>query len=645
MIMPDLNGQSIGRYRILEPLGEGGMAKVYKAYDTRLECKVAIKFIRHDQVPPVQWERMRMRFEHEAKRMAKFNHPHIVRVTDYGEHEGMPYLVMPYLPGGTLKELLKAQNNKPMDYREASRYLAPIARALEYAHQQETIHRDVKPANILLTEAGQPMLTDFGVAKILDVEEGQSLTGTGVGIGTPKYMAPEQWQNKISPQTDVYSLGVVLYEMVTGRLPYNADTPAAVLSKQLSEPLPPPRKFNPSLPVDVEKVIYKALAKDTRERYPNMQPFAQVLEQLAGTVMVQAPSKQIVLPSQLAETMDTPPPSGRRISSTRRPAKPNIWLIALLVITIIFIGFLMIGGIGVLWIITPNSTQDLSKSQQQLTQLALTKSILETTHDIVKEPSASATIEVEKKDQSIDSDFSITMNNSKDGSVMVHVPAGEFLMGSIDKDIQALDSEKPQHAVYLEAYWINKTEITNELYKKCVDEGTCSIPLKVEKFNNPAFANYPIEYVNWEQASAYCGWAGGKLPSEAEWEKAARGTDGRNFPWGNKAPTKDLLNYKDSGMKGSTEVGSYPNGASPYGALDMVGNVQEWVQDWYAGDYYRSSPKENPPGAETGNSRVIRGSSWRFESALVRLPLRMYFAPTSTDFDYKDIGFRCVRSP
>jgi len=305
--MPNLSGQSIGRYHIIEPLGEGGMATVYKAYDTRLEREVAIKFIRTGQIPADHLEKIQKRFEREAKRMAKFTHPNIVQVIDYGDYEGTPYLVMPYLAGGTLKDRLKARAGKPMPYQEAARLLVPVSLALQYAHEQETIHRDVKPANILLTNQGQPLLSDFGVAKILDLEDGQTLTGTGVGVGTPEYMAPEQWMNKVVPQTDVYSLGVVFYEMVTGRKPYVADTPAAILVKQSTEPLLRPRDLNPELPFEVEQVLYKALAKDPLQRYVTMEQFAATLERLAGIRPEQENEKPTT--EVPAETVVFTPPS------------------------------------------------------------------------------------------------------------------------------------------------------------------------------------------------------------------------------------------------------------------------------------------------------------------------------------------------
>jgi serine/threonine protein kinase len=274
--LENLTGMDLGRYHILEPLGQGGMATVHKAYDTRLEREVAVKIIRTELFGSAMLERLLKRFEREAKGLAKLIHPNIVSIIDYGEYEGRPYLVMPYLPGGTLKQRL----GQPLPWQEAARLLLPVARALQYTHQQCIIHRDVKPSNILITPSGEPMLTDFGIAKILDVEEGQTLTGTGVGVGTPEYMAPEQWVGKATVQSDVYSLGVVLYEMVTGRKPYTADTPTAVLLKQASESLPVPRQFVPGLPEGVEKVLCKALEKQPENRYTCMSDFVNALDGL-----------------------------------------------------------------------------------------------------------------------------------------------------------------------------------------------------------------------------------------------------------------------------------------------------------------------------------------------------------------------------
>jgi serine/threonine protein kinase len=276
--MSNLIGQSLGRYHILEQIGEGGMATVYKAYDTHLEREVAVKVIRTERLTSDARTKNLKRFEREAKALAKLTHPNIVSITDYGEFNGRPYLVMPYIPGGTLKRLL----GKPIPWKEAARFLIPLARALQFAHQQRIIHRDIKPSNILVTPSGEAMLTDFGIAKILlTTEDTSDLTGSGVGIGTPAYMSPEQSQGKeVDERADIYSLGVVFYEMVTGRRPYTADTPAAILLKQIMEPLPRPSAFVPNLPERVEKTLIKALAKNPENRFQDMGEFIRAMTYL-----------------------------------------------------------------------------------------------------------------------------------------------------------------------------------------------------------------------------------------------------------------------------------------------------------------------------------------------------------------------------
>jgi peptide/nickel transport system substrate-binding protein len=269
-----LNNTDLGRYHIIEQLGEGGMGAVYKAFDARLERHVAIKVIIPSQH---QSEQFSKRFEREAKALAKLTHPNIVPVIDYGEQDGMLYLVMAFISGGTLRDRMSS----PLAWQQSARFLAPVAGALGYAHQHGIIHRDVKPANILVMESGQPMLSDFGIAKIMEGQQTQ-LTGTGVGLGTPDYMAPEQgFGSPVDARSDVYSLGVVYYEMVTGRKPFHADTPLAVLIKHMTEPLPRPRDFVADLPDAVEQVIFKAMAKKPEDRYQDMGAFQSALENLA----------------------------------------------------------------------------------------------------------------------------------------------------------------------------------------------------------------------------------------------------------------------------------------------------------------------------------------------------------------------------
>jgi serine/threonine protein kinase len=270
--MTKMLGKSIDRYHIVEQLGEGGMATVYKAFDTRLERNVALKVIRAGQVDAPGFLQ---RFEREAKALAQMSHPNIVKVLDFGDYEDQLYLVMEYLPGGTLKEKMGTQ----VSCQEAARLLIPMTKALGYAHTRKIVHRDIKPANILLTESGQPMLSDFGIAKILESDEAVDLTGTGVGIGTPEYMAPEQAMGKeVDHRVDIYALGIVLYELLTGRKPFEADTPVAVVLKHISEPLPRPKDFVSTLPEFAERVIFKSLAKEPEDRFQDMESFEKALE-------------------------------------------------------------------------------------------------------------------------------------------------------------------------------------------------------------------------------------------------------------------------------------------------------------------------------------------------------------------------------
>jgi len=198
--------------------------------------------------------------------------------------------------------------------------------------------------------------------------------------------------------------------------------------------------------------------------------------------------------------------------------------------------------------------------------------------------------------------------SAKDGMVLVHVPAGEFLMG----DNEGQNDTRPQHKVYLDAFWIDYIEVTNAMYARCVSAGVCIEPGKKSSqkrqnyYGNTAYAAYPVINVDWYQAQTYCQWAERRLPTEVEWEKAACGTDGRIYPWGNEFDPQKV-NTVEGGIGDTTAVGSYPAGSSPYGALDMAGNVDEWVADWYGNTYYYDSPFWNPTGPEKGDLRVVRG--------------------------------------
>ncbi|MBT7190599.1 MAG: serine/threonine protein kinase [Anaerolineae bacterium] len=235
--MPNLTHKTLlNRYNVQEFLGRGGMAEVYKVWDSQRITYLAMKVLLEDFALDRVFTR---RFTREANTLAQLQHPNIVPILEYGDYESQPYLVMKYIPGGTLKDLLRSG---AMDYKKAAQLLVPIARGLDYAHRQNMFHRDVKPSNILITEDGEPMLTD--------------------------------------ERSDIYGLGIVFYEMITGRKPYQADTPAALIFKQVTDPLPRPSTFKPDLPDVVEGVLLKALAKDSNNRYQSMKEFAVALAEL-----------------------------------------------------------------------------------------------------------------------------------------------------------------------------------------------------------------------------------------------------------------------------------------------------------------------------------------------------------------------------
>lgn len=224
-----------------------------------------------------------------------------------------------------------------------------------------------------------------------------------------------------------------------------------------------------------------------------------------------------------------------------------------------------------------------------------------------------------------------------DGMVMIYVPAGEFLMGTDSKDFQ---KSRPQRRVYLDGFWMDQTEVSNAMYARCVAAGACRPPTDRQSYDNPLRANAPVVYVKWDDAQAYCQWAGRRLPTEAEWEKAARGSDGRDYPWGNDLPTPARLNY-DRLIGFPLPVNRYSSGASPYGILNMAGNVREWVADWYSASYYRYAPSRNPTGPAKGKYKVLRGGSYLDGWREVHIVNRFYHVPRSPGANR---GFRCAAS-
>ena len=569
--MENFIGKHIDRYNIIDLLGQGGMATVYRAYDTRLEREVALKVIRHEAFPPDVLQNELKRFEREAKSLARLSHPNIVKVLDYGEYEGSPFLVMEYLPGGTLKQKI----GSPIAWQDAMHLLLPVARGVEYAHNREIIHRDIKPSNILLAENETPTLSDFGIAKLFQ-NEGTLLTASGMAMGTPEYMAPEQWTGKTVPQSDMYALGVVLYEMVTGRRPYTADTPGGVFMMQVTEPVLFPRDIVPHLPEAVEQFLLKALSREPSNRHASMTEFIRDMELLLSNAETKVPINRM-------ETLKGSPGQSsvrKDASSPSRKLVPFNWKAATL------------GGVILLAVVV-----------------------------------AAAVVLTKKKSTPLAAEITDSKN-----AVMVLVPEGDFVMGSDNGD----EDERPVHTVYLDEFYIDKYEVTNSDYRVCVVDGICKPPQDMTNYNNPEYENHPVVYVDWEMARTYCDWRDAQLPTEAQWEKAARGMDARTYPWGEGIACSQA-NYL-SCIEDTQPFDSYAGSLSPYGAYNMAGNVWEWVADWYS-PAYDVSETDNPVGAESGERRVLRGGGWNQHEYLLRTSARLGVVPTDV---FLSFGFRCA---
>ena len=622
--MDGLIGHTLGRYQIIQQLGQGGMAVVYKAHDPQLDREVAVKLIKREVFAHDQMNMILRRFDREAKMLAGLNHPNIVKVLDF-EGGDMPYLVMEYFGGGSLKDFLEGRGGKPVPWQEAAQLLAPIARALESAHnnREKIIHRDVKPSNILMDMHGYPMLTDFGIAKFLESPDATTITTTGEIIGTPHYQAPEQWLgSQVDHRVDIYALGVVFFEMVTGQRPYHADTPMALMKKKINEPPLSPTKLVPGLPKEVEFILLKSLASLPQDRYADMGELAVLLENLAKGN----------LPKTASPHRKNPVLSKR--------------LVQIVVISVAGSLFLLT---AIRWAMVNTQIEDAPDPPTE-TLAPVEPLIIPTNTENIPPPT-----------QTMVPTLEVLSPVTQDQAELAFVPAGEFLMGSDPDEPYFWGAETPKHVVYLDAFWVYQTEVTNRMYRLCVDDGQCSAPQENSShthenyFNNPDFDGYPVIHVTHEDARTYCEWAGARLLSEAEWEKAARGEEGFLFPWGNDELQNHLANFCDEGCPGHSleytevgfndgyrevaPVGSYPAGASPFGVLDMAGNVLEWVADWYAVDYYAHSPYANPTGPDNGTKHIIRGGSWWSLRDGLRPAAR---ASKELTYSSDMVGFRCA---
>ncbi|HPL80999.1 MAG TPA: bifunctional serine/threonine-protein kinase/formylglycine-generating enzyme family protein, partial [Anaerolineaceae bacterium] len=626
----------LGKYQIIKELGRGGFGIVYEAKDLVLDRHVALKVL-HGQltVDPLFLER----FEQEAKLAAKLEHPNLVPVYDFGQAKGFNFIAMGLMTGGSLKDHF--EKHGALDPWRAKKVLEDVLNGLVVIHENGIVHRDLKPTNILFDQYGVGRLSDLGFAKALHSDLSHSSRG-GI-VGTAAYMAPEVWYGKeTSPLSDIYSLGCIIYEMLTGNALFDADTAAESMTKHLiTGPV-----FTEKLHKPWQMLIEKCLAKDPAERY---QTAKAVLEDLKFGLLDAAEERQseIVLSSQddepaedvpraVEEELSTPesgvsyiPAQGagsvestygkyedygygalekealragkeaQRSTPVRyiQPAPDALTPGQMLELSPfkrlrIRLPWLLPLSLGV--VITLLAVVLFNIVQKNHAQQYIAKATETPTRSYTVQPSPTKvptntpiptnTPRPTKTNTPTNTPppalgVGSTLVREKDGMEMVYVPEGTFTMGSNN-----VDYEKPAREVYLDAYWIDKYEVSNAQYKICVEAGECNEPQSTDRYNNSNYANHPVVNVDWHQASAYCEWAGGRLPTEAEWEKAARGPNGNKYPWGNDSPSCSLVNYGGC-IDDTTVVGSYPAGASYYGAMDMAGNVWEWVNDWWSGRY------------------------------------------------------------
>lgn len=315
-------GENIGPYRISEQLGQGGMATVYKAYHAALDRYVALKVLHPAFNEDKSFE---LRFQREARVVAKLEHPHIVPIYDYAEHEHRPYLVMKFIEGETLKARLQ---RGPLSSHEIQQVVDSVGAALSYAHRQGILHRDIKPSNVLIAVDGVMYLADFGLARI--AQAGESTLSSDSIMGTPQYISPEQAMGKkdLDAGTDIYSFAVMLYEMVVGQVPFNADTPFSIIHDHIYTPLPMPRKVNPKVPETVERVLLKALAKERADRYASVDEMILAFKDAWSEAGIPMRGTAITLPRGMSGFEPTIPPPGPGKTALPKAKKKFPWALA-----------------------------------------------------------------------------------------------------------------------------------------------------------------------------------------------------------------------------------------------------------------------------------------------------------------------------
>jgi len=630
-----LIGHSIDdRYRIDAVIGKGGMGTVYRATRLLIGDEVAIKVLHIGQEDPQAAER----FRREAQAAARLKHPNAVSIYDFGvSKDGLQYLVMDLVEGQSLRTITKTQG--PLNLPLVAEIASQVCAALDEAHRHHIVHRDIKPDNIVLnsTPAGvRVKVLDFGIAKLRD-DSATNLTLTGNVMGTPHYMSPEQCLGEdLDSRADIYSFGIVVYEMLCGRVPFNSPISTAVVVQHVNQAPPPLRSFNAAIPAELEAVVFRALEKAREMRPETAGGFARELKEVishsAATVVYgdsshrNAPVPPVQLNEETVEKQRNPS-IGAALPETIHLAMPGSGAVNR---TTSGTPTALTAKLRRTWV---HRYRPLAAAAAIIAVLGALSYFLWFQHD--KRTQNGSEIAGGTLSPSPAETVSVTnppMNNNG-GSVpnpktanMAQIVGGQFQMGSSDGDAES----QPAHMVVVKNFYLDVYEVTCREYKEFLNETNRKPPPTWKNGNYlPGTDRYPVTGVSWEDADAYARWAGKRLPTEEEWEFAARGKEGLRYPWGN-SWKNDCANA-DKVHRGITNVGSYKC-ASPFGVQDLIGNAWEWTASaWLP---YPGGRLTNPPQA---SDKVIRGGSWESPREFVSTTLRSGWRGIGDQ-----TGFRCA---